>query len=1740
MAAISKNYYGLSIYGPQDLRAAIWTSEIISTRKPINKLNMNFIGRRYEVGIESLDHEKISSSGFVDGYAEGPFAIIFEGCFSRFFYGWFNYETDDIPCTFELYKLTSSGYELIESNIQYASYFEKGAYGEEEISNIAYYKVVVSGIATPENKVSFASIYYSSSAIYTSFKTIEGSEWHGFRDTNPVRFLGPYTEDEENPLHSYQDAIETNTLEVEPTTIYQARILLLSADETSPSIRDLEITADFVEPEKEEDKIGNLLVSLQIPNSTLTSIDAVKVFSNNDTSLIESENVTVISKTTENWGFVYMSAKDIWSVPYTKSPERIRLIDRGPGDPPINGAVYGCIISEELSDTDVIKYRGIKITSAITEYVPIGTPMSYYGYAITYPRTSYFGTNRAPRIFIEAIQSDSFVGEEIPTSSFDQLIQLNGPVYGRMEVKNTQIITGEIIEEFIRNYKNSSSLSFSSLPVPIRIKISFIFYPSVSSSPCLDRLNCFSDMLFSRNKSLSGPTDLLIAYTSHVQSCQYTKNEHGRWWILQEGDLPVGLDKDESYLYITAKDDEPMSFSTTTTTTLESLSLDNPFPASLEEYLNENPTEYVPFKIINRNKDTSKYIEYRWAIYASVIETMDVDFSSSKNIMNVRDITFSGTPKGAIVVKNTISEENPLIKKYFSGVLTAENDSIKTSRIIQGNYVSYVMDGITPESIEEWEEHNVGVDSSLWDYPGWQQYAGETTTRLKRNLTSFDIYNAGPRPGDLILWNSEQKIYNGLLNYGNNKVDFEIVLEDETLPTLDEEVFTFIEENEIPYRVELVPGSVTVGNKVLDDDVIEDFLVSVPGEVIYGKKNYLLRSGALKIRRGETLEDPLIKESIQSITNVYYNDDGSVTDYIEGSDYSIIGTTEKTIVWSATPINTPPPEDAYYYANITYLELRRLRVQTSSNFYYEDNIVEYFRTPLETFHGECSRTTPYVSGVFDIEDFTIPEEGVDLNSLKLVVFDNSEYIKTKIENNRVIGEFEIKDINESWKPLIKNGAYFTNRHQDFFYNNKVSRVFNEDTVPILTENVFEEDALILQPGTENKIINPEFRRSDSLYSLINGITYFEEIDSFQLYKPFYIKRNEYLELEAVTDGTTKSGLVFYYTPSSHTLFYLEDGVGILETNRNGRLSLPIRRKEVSPAVSYTLKVILEETNIKCYINDYMLFNIEQGTYLEGFSGYFGVCTDFDIRIKGIESWNIQSYGNNPIYPIGNKIYFNNLYYTSGSQSYLEQDLPCYYDGTIVIAADNLEISLDDSVAFPSPLIVNDVFEEINIKLYNPTEEKISLEEIQIEKEIQTSYTPRSREDAILTIPYKLEEVNIEIDTDVLTNDCFILSLGNFELYKVGGFLKAKIGALEETSTTPFVERGIISISQDAENINILLNGEVACSIDLTSFILDDLLYFGNYLTYNGIIKLYSIAIDNYKYEFLDNLIFNDIDTIGITANTPGTPISVTCNGVKYKRTFYLDSGNYVLNNSITKKYDGLSIFDLDFKREELLKINAYLENGRALTVSSVDNGKIKINGLMASDIGVNIIINYIPKDTYTLNYNEENDNYILNLSNVYGTDILVVYEDVIGEEREIIENIELNPFKATLNNGFIFLAEQMPEAVSFEYKITPSFIYKNGRKDCLIILDVKAAGGTHTDNCLLTINGHSIEETIKTTYGEITKITSGDRIDQETSGRFFFKYTLLSTGISGILKETISIVDSIGQIGIEIPITIVG
>jgi hypothetical protein len=1790
MSEFNNNPYGLSVFGPHNQRSAVWTSKPVQPAQAVQSLTVSFVGdcqRKRYADLTDLRFQTVT--GFADNTATGAFELVFEttGRDLRAYSATITGLTVTVKREILSMIDAQTSQYLIMSNTTSAldtwTVDGTACYESDYHDNYEITRITISGTASVQTPFVFGGIDLQTTDVEPLFQSCpDGGSWTemGPMDLSSDTILAS------TPTGATHRLVYTSVFD-DPAVRYRFSLILQSSDEDcAPVIRNLDLNATYATPQPAYEGTWSRLIRFR--HEDLKTIDRVQIASETPDGWVTetSDALRLVLRTTiadPRPGGI----RKAWSL----NSHVAAAFDAGlrPTQAGTDGwiRVVACL-TDPVTGTAPIARTGFEAILGLDvmfrandwTYDYVQTPNGQ-----TARSWQRLAPEQRPVCFIDVLKASHDYTDLAPVTSLDQP---EANLYGRFMlddgfwreyVNHPFTDDGTFVDTAIQPYSrefyrhpsflrskfdktnNSQYACLSDVDGPFYLKITLAYHPGYSCRPMLSNISLIGNKHYHQTLSLGDSLSPYSPQVSTILNSRYRQVD-GRWSVNDE------IYTDPSYGAFLKPNEQVLR--------LSQLVVPSPLPADysalpyvaglqtvIGEILPELPrslyfylkyydavgTADAGIRVTARLKSDSPSAEFVRLRWQNRHNWDYADPTDQSNYLNSQDPYTTGRictwvptdsfeinladPEAALTLVSPLPEAlalpflvaevqpsllaNPLTTEYRTGRLAAistDPQYLSTNRNFAAlgyNVLHYYMDGIGTD----WND-NVAVLANTVTSPQVNPYTARVSA-----LTGCEIYLAAPKTGAIVPWSAEPRILTGRLNSAGNHRGLTVLLDPDTLPEIGPGLLSSTDpaETDTPvYTVQLVPGSVRSGDQVLLDDTVS-LAVTVPGTDL---APFAIVQDTIRCQRSASLTTDYYLRAIDSALNSGGNADRfSVADtaggtaYVRDTDYLVTFAADGTgsIAWQTG--QDAPAAGSLYFISFACHRLQRLQAQFDSTYRIPDSIVEYFRTAPVRGMGVCGQGQDYLSGLYTVAQFDLPAGPVDQNSLRLYVTDANPYVETTVEAGRVRGALAMEDIHACWNPTVQAGYYAINQDQGYQYTNLQTRVFSADTLPILSYKHFMDDALVMEPATLNYLQNSWFARDTALYNLLNSVYSLTARDGVPVYAGYSLPRGGQAQASATVTGN--GTLTAYHTPLGHLSFVLDGSIARIETWYNGQLVSPRLQAPVTALASNSLSLAVDDGYVVARLNGAIVFDFDQALFKEGCFGASGTLTAFEIQIPGVLGWTIQSYGDNPVYPLGEQLVFDNRGYTGSLPSYAEQQTTFPPATGHLSFRGGLTAELDASgLGLLSPVVVTAASPLVRFE--NPGTARLVLSQPQLEAGLPTTYTRISRPDTALTVPQALP-IRLTISPLAITGG--LLTCGNLRLVHDSG-VYLTVGE-ETVGTETSITFSEIAIEQVSNGLRLSLDG-VALGTVTTPYAPADLITFS---AGTGRYGLYAATVGLTGYNLINSAVETDTDQIGIPPFKPGTPLVVRDNDIVYRRTFYLKDGQYVLDSTYDFVYLQNPVIDLGLKAGDLLSAYAYTDDGRELLRYQWRGDRIEWIDLTDDYIGETIHVRFVPRRTYCLNATDAG--YRLTFSDVSGQAISVSYEDS-GEAATLLTQIELNPFRASLNNGFIYLANTLPTAHTIEYRLTPETI----TREAILVLDCKAENGAFTDNVDLRLNGQPLTGLITTRYGQLELLTAATRPDQASSGRYHLRYTLISQPENGILEDEINVIDCLSGLGIKI------
>ena len=669
---------------------------------------------------------------------------------------------------------------------------------------------------------------------------------------------------------------------------------------------------------------------------------------------------------------------------------------------------------------------------AIIDYK--NSPSTKNGYIITPVISPEYLTNWNRFILTHYINTiDTLTGAGTPGA--DIVVEIVKPTYNPLSPSSSDVIAAFTYKTAEQVYR-----SISNIREPIRMKINFNRTTAVAS-PATEMVSITADAYYSEYRAFGTGQNEYRGYASSV----YGDN--------------TGVDK----VYT---DDLTRS----KLASISSFNFTIPQGAENPEYLIESDMEDVSIYWASNGKD-SVYLEN----------------GLTDDYLMVR-------------VKDNNNERTRRHYRYGSGVVTVLEPGYMTINLtntftptlIDGRqYAFYIMNGFVLS------EPNPNVDIRWRSENHLEPVQRRNITYTLNDQVCISIISGNVY--GLVDWTSEEKKFDAVVNLNDEYRPYVVTLlysddpVSSQLPEIEPGIILNPDPSIIPYKVEVIEGSVTSHGERQDESRIK-------GSIRYLYANEITPSlvesveTMVPVVRGSGSTDRLPKAMIKRLNGVVngvvlgvYSDPSlPAPDYLNKIDpttgnelasghyryYAEPGTYSNIIDWSpGIAIGDVPEEGDVYYVSYVYDKVVSLRVEFTCDYSEYRSNAQIYRSPVLQFTGKCSPMVDYVSQPLTFDDFIIPDD-VDKSTLKFVVYDDNPRVRTYIDNNRVVGTMDRRDPRESWNPHIKGGYYYIGKDKYYMFTNEAKYILGESVIPRAENIIYTDDSnIIIQEETENLFVN---------------------------------------------------------------------------------------------------------------------------------------------------------------------------------------------------------------------------------------------------------------------------------------------------------------------------------------------------------------------------------------------------------------------------------------------------------------------------------------------------------------------------------------------------------------------------------------------------------------------------------------------------------------------------------------------
>jgi hypothetical protein len=575
---------------------------------------------------------------------------------------------------------------------------------------------------------------------------------------------------------------------------------------------------------------------------------------------------------------------------------------------------------------------------------------------------------------------------------------------------------------------------------------------------------------------------------------------------------------------------------------------------------------------------------------------------------------------------------------------------------------------------------------------------------------------------------------------------------------------------------------------------------------------------------------------------------------------------------------------------------------------------------------------------------------------------------------------------------------------------------------------------------------------------------------------------------------------------------------------------------------------MDRTNIKCYYNGTLIFNIEQNAFSKGTFGIYGangtVCNAFKVESAAILGWErswktdqtgcVTTVASNGLQVIqmqkgtdsdlaGVHTYIN----TEAGEDYT---LSVNYTGSIAMNVVEGETTLAEATGYSESgdtvsLLFTPTGTSVDVNI-NANGESLTIKEPQIEQRtFATSFTADTRESSLFSFPAsKIDRYHGAISMWVSPIHDYsdgILPIFYYNnsfkaVYSNGGF---SFTYGDSVLTVPYTltakgKYHIICRWLNGSDIAVNIYDEMTDTLDELSITektidISGVIYFGCTPTICGNLTMdtligYSgnMTVDQMKSfrsesstndnrivinsNFTNNTLMYTNNKIIIPKSKPLTPIIVEDEGGNtYERVYFVNNGEYTIYDKKTFTYTGTNTFTVDY--DDILSARAYTDT-TVYNDLSIDGALITVNDLPLNSTTITeVTIEYTPRNVFSIVYDKASDEHLVQLCNTNGSSIVITYENDFGAETKLVDTVEANPFKSANNNGFVYVTQKPIPVTTLDAMATPDALLADGHQVSTIIIDCIGQGGVPTSNASLAVslaNGNK--------YGRIEKYISDE------------------------------------------------
>lgn len=291
-------------------------------------------------------------------------------------------------------------------------------------------------------------------------------------------------------------------------------------------------------------------------------------------------------------------------------------------------------------------------------------------------------------------------------------------------------------------------------------------------------------------------------------------------------------------------------------------------------------------------------------------------------------------------------------------------------------------------------------------------------------------------------------------------------------PSLPEVPNNIFYEGDNPYKVEIVPGSLT---KTFDGIVLSDKYIKSGSDdeeaIQYTKveseeKEHVLTRG--NFRHGR---DTLPYSNIHRIVSIRNNVTGvTYTPYNSQTDKGDYYLDNGMISWAPDAVDSKEPEAGQKYTvRFTNFIIDSLKLIYTTDYFEKISYNKLWRS--KEIKEIKAIVTPDKDIYVDLPEFTEFSDYQNyIEQADYVVEDNDLWVKSSLEETeegpKVKLSFEGKDPKRNWFPTINKGFYYLNDQEYYMYSEPIQKTFRDEALPVIEEAYYHDKGLAGLPSQE--------------------------------------------------------------------------------------------------------------------------------------------------------------------------------------------------------------------------------------------------------------------------------------------------------------------------------------------------------------------------------------------------------------------------------------------------------------------------------------------------------------------------------------------------------------------------------------------------------------------------------------------------------------------------------------------------